>query len=185
MIKFIEHHLKMLDEDDIDSNRPLRMENALNLNLGDLVIENQNVKLVQEQNTLENIKNKKVNQNKGENNLNRKQLAFQENKMRVVTIKDIQQLPFELRFKYDQRNIFKYAWDSVRADNKLFYIFFKSSLLNPYYIRILSTFAVMSWIFTMNAILYKDADIKKRYEMDTNHKVLRNLNVIRLTSLLN
>ncbi len=103
--------------------------------------------------------------------LSKKQLKIQANKMRIITIKDVEQLPFEERFIYDNRNIFKYTWDNIRIDHKLFSIFFKTSLVSPYYIRIISTFTVMSFMICMNAILYKDSDIKKRYEMDTKYKV--------------
>ncbi len=103
--------------------------------------------------------------------LTKKQLKLQENKNEVYTIKDIDELPFEMRHKFDKRNIFQFFWDRIKCDNMFLHIFFRNSLLIPYYIRIFNTFAIVSLMLTLNAILYQDSDIKQRFKMDTNPDV--------------
>ncbi len=73
--------------------------------------------------------------------MNKRKFKREENKNR--TIKDVEQFPFQERYKYDPRKIFSFFWYLMRNNHQLASIFFHASVLTPY-IRIISTFAVMS-----------------------------------------
>ncbi len=57
---------------------------------------------------VEKIANPKDEDEKEKPKLTKRQLKRELNKNRIITIKDVDKLPFELRYRYDQRGIFSY-----------------------------------------------------------------------------
>ncbi len=88
-----------------------------------------------------------------------------------VTIPDYEGLKLEERFTYDKRGFFEYIKDAITNENKIFSIFFKKSLFYPTYLRVIRSFTFISFMITLNAIMYSDKLIKERYNLDTTPKV--------------
>ncbi len=106
-----------------------------------------------------------------ENNLSEDKNEDQVNEDLFITLRDYDNLPFAEKMQYDKRRFWVYFWDSLKSETKILSLFYKRSLLYPTNIRILRVFSFMSFMVGINAVLYKDDDIRDRMNLETQKGV--------------
>ena len=89
-----------------------------------------------------------------------------------ATILDFEELPIELRIKYDYRTFWKYLKDIICNEHQIISLFTKKSLFFPAYIRIIKTFTYIFCYITIGTMLYSDDDISAKNKLDLQPAVL-------------
>jgi hypothetical protein len=98
-----------------------------------------------------------------------------------ITNRDYEQLSVEERVQYDKRPFCILFWEGIKKGHDIISLFFRRSLIHPFFIRCMLFSFTLSMTFAMNAVLYDDTYIDKRRISTDKDKVF---NMIKIYILL-
>ena len=87
------------------------------------------------------------------------------------TLKDYNALKPKELLTYDRRPFFMMLWDVLLEKNKIFWLFYKTSLFEPKWYRLSFFFFNLSYVFAMNALTFTDTLIRERSSIPESERV--------------
>ncbi len=89
-------------------------------------------------------------------------VAQENEKKKIICLKDIDALYYDDTFKYDKRTFCQYYKDLLITEHPIISIFAKKSLFEPVWLRIIQFFHSLALNFSLNAVFYTDRYIELR-----------------------
>lgn len=113
------------------------------------------------------IPNSKVEKPKNESLI----INFSDVEFDTPSLKDYSILTFEQMLIYDKREFWTFFVDKFRKEHSLISTFFCFSLLTPQYVRVVSFFLQLNFVFALNALVFTDASVEKSNSSTVNDDV--------------
>ena len=66
--------------------------------------------------------------------------------------------------QYDKRTFLQFFADSLKRKHPFFYAYWRVSLVEPQYIRLINFYLRLGFLFMMNALFFTDAAVESRNE---------------------
>lgn len=87
------------------------------------------------------------------------------NELKIKTDADLDALPIFLRISFDESSFLEFFWKTLKHKHEILNLIFVKSIVEPFIIRVLKLFFMISIEFTLNAMFYTESILNNQTDL--------------------